>query len=665
MGKKRLMIGFLMVVIAASLGFWLYKRHQPEESFISRASAAKVVALLMHSPSECLLAKAEPMPDVSDTMSLAPYIHTVVSDGVMLCDGEFFYPMKLLTYENLRLIANKLDIDISGPGFDLSKKKSEDFVTLSCWNRFVSLCSEEKKVFTKKQAVLLGTSSTIAELAPWICRTSEGDYSFTGLTLDGFIGETIEFYVRENEIAQVLTVSESNPKKQTDKEKSLESAVAKEHEQAKETVDGGTINETNTDANEKTQDKTQDKTVRVVLNTDGFSGLVHTNVTVSSDQPFVISAGGSEESYQGGAAVSFEPEDMRLSDGKAVIRPESSDGRIQVLSLNRAQGHPMYRGKIEIIKKDGGLVIVNELPLEAYLYGVLPSEMPVSGGLEALKVQAVCARSFVTAALNESSKFQSYEADVDDSTSSQVYQNIGEDSLASQAVDETKGQVLYAGDSIVKTYFFSTSCGVTSDVGDVWGGEGQSYLIPVFQTVDTSHADLSVEENFRDFIDLKDGKYYYENQFSWFRWSVLIDSPSIIHGFASVSENYKNGEIIGNVREITVTERGKSGIAKTLTIISDGAKASVSGEYSIRKALSVAGKTILCHDGTTVENQTMMPSGYFYVDSLSDGTFEICGGGFGHGVGMSQNGAVAMCQLGMSYDQVLTHFYAGTEIKEQ
>ena len=120
MGKKRLMIGFLMVVIAASLGFWLYKRHQPEESFISRASAAKVVALLMHSPSECLLAKAEPMPDVSDTMSLAPYIHTVVSDGVMLCDGEFFYPMKLLTYENLRLIANKLDIDISGPEFDLS-----------------------------------------------------------------------------------------------------------------------------------------------------------------------------------------------------------------------------------------------------------------------------------------------------------------------------------------------------------------------------------------------------------------------------------------------------------------------------------------------------------------------------------------------------------------
>ena len=77
----------------------------------------------------------------------------------------------------------------------------------------------------------------------------------------------------------------------------------------------------------------------------------------------------------------------------------------------------------------------------------------------------------------------------------------------------------------------------------------------------------------------------------------------------------------------------------------------------------MAGKTIECGDGTKVTNQTMLPSGYFYVDA-SEGGFDIYGGGFGHGVGMSQNGVISMTKRGMDYKTVLAHYFKGTTLQK-
>ena len=101
-----------------------------------------------------------------------------------------------------------------------------------------------------------------------------------------------------------------------------------------------------------------------------------------------------------------------------------------------------------------------------------------------------------------------------------------------------------------------------------------------------------------------------------------------------------------------------------LTVGNDQNSVILEGEYAVREALSTAGKTITLADGSTVSNQTMLPSGYFYVDSDGRGGFNIHGGGFGHGVGMSQNGVAAMCGRGMDYESILNHYFKGTKIRQ-
>ena len=129
-------------------------------------------------------------------------------------------------------------------------------------------------------------------------------------------------------------------------------------------------------------------------------------------------------------------------------------------------------------------MIVNELPLEEYLYAVIPSEMPTYYGLEPLKVQAVCARSYAYRHLIANS-LSSYGAHVDDSVSYQVYNNIEENEDSVLAVKDTYGKVLEYDGDVITAYYFSTSCGHTTSVEDVWAnGIATPYLTGRLLSVD-------------------------------------------------------------------------------------------------------------------------------------------------------------------------------------
>ncbi|MFR5582503.1 MAG: SpoIID/LytB domain-containing protein [[Clostridium] scindens] len=126
-----------------------------------------------------------------------------------------------------------------------------------------------------------------------------------------------------------------------------------------------------------------------------------------------------------------------------------------------------------------GVVIINELPVETYLCKVVPSEMPASYELEALKAQAVCARSYAYQQMAEYG-YPEYEAHVNDSTDYQVYGNSQAQEASSQAVSETQGQVARFNGQIVTTYYYSTSCGKTTSL-EAWGTEANEqnqYLRP-------------------------------------------------------------------------------------------------------------------------------------------------------------------------------------------
>ena len=459
------------------------------------------------------------------------------------------------------------------------------------------------------------------------------------------------------------------------------------------------------------QDK-QQTNIRVLLCTSQYTSKVHSKVSLTSESAFKLTAGDSVYTFSPGDVVDIDAQSTYLAAGQAVISIDhDTDARLTVISIQRSCGHPSYRGKLIITRRGDSVSIVNELPLEEYLYGVVPSEMPASYDIEALKAQAVCARCFAYTILN-STKFADYGADLDDSTASQVYMNQPEDIKANQAVDDTKDRLLYYGDEIARTYFYSTSCGVTSDVEDVWGAgitkygaesmknetdtknadentngtkstryddrgynnsEDDGYLIPVFiqlrdnsdeavTTLAAQSADLSKEWQFRDFIDMSDTSAYYEHANAWFRWQVYVPCNNLLYSIANVGSAYKTGQVNGTLTGIEVGERGTSGIVKSLNIYSTNGTMTIYGEYSIRKVLNISGQAITCADGTEVTNQTMLPSAYFYIEAANQG-WVLHGGGFGHGVGLSQNGAEAMSEDGLNYEEILAYFYPNTQLE--
>ncbi|HWT26997.1 MAG TPA: SpoIID/LytB domain-containing protein, partial [Mobilitalea sp.] len=134
--------------------------------------------------------------------------------------------------------------------------------------------------------------------------------------------------------------------------------------------------------------------IRVLLKTTDFKAIYHPSVELSSSVDSTIKSKDKETKYKAGDKVTVKPGDELLNNGRITVTPNSDNGKIQILSIERSSGNPKYRGTIEISEDEKGLLVVNELPLEEYLYAVIPSEMPTYYGAEALKVQAVCARSY-------------------------------------------------------------------------------------------------------------------------------------------------------------------------------------------------------------------------------------------------------------------------------
>jgi stage II sporulation protein D len=196
-------------------------------------------------------------------------------------------------------------------------------------------------------------------------------------------------------------------------------------------------------------------------------------VKLSSQADFTIrDAAGTKVTVRAGTLV-VTP---KLSvSGKTLQPPLAvSPGRGATLVLTRA-----YRGRITIDVVDGKLRAVNVLPLEQYLYGVVPSEMPSSWAAEALKAQAVAARSYAVATRQLGAPY-----DVFNDTRSQMYLGIDHESpAATAAVNGTKKQVVLYNGAVATTYFSSTSGGRTESALN-WTGKAVPYLVSVLDPYD-------------------------------------------------------------------------------------------------------------------------------------------------------------------------------------
>lgn len=435
------------------------------------------------------------------------------------------------------------------------------------------------------------------------------------------------------------------------------------------------------------------RNIRALIKTNNFENIFHQQVKLSSDRDYIVTIGEKIKKYKKGTELILTPGDEMLSKGRIQIRTVSESGKIKVLSLNRSGGVPAYRGTIEISTTEEGLIIINELPIEEYLYAVLPSEMPTSYSIEALKAQAICARSY---AYNQlfANGYSEYGAHVDDSVSYQVYNNIPEDENSVLAVKDTYGKVINYNDSVITAYYFSTSCGHTSSIKEVWEDATKSdYLVGKLQTMEeaksvtasqTEDTDFSKESEFKKFI-LNPEKPTYESEFSWYRWKVTLSMEdlkasidkniaqrynanpkfiqTLVKGSNGSADFYESKPVstIGTVKEIKIGKREKSGILSELILVGSECTIKVTSEYNIRLLLAPIQNDVIRQDKSVASNLKMLPSAYFVVDKKGNNVV-LQGGGYGHGVGLSQNGAKAMADLGKNHEEIIKHYYTGVEL---
>ncbi|HIS25465.1 MAG TPA: SpoIID/LytB domain-containing protein [Candidatus Pullilachnospira intestinigallinarum] len=447
-----------------------------------------------------------------------------------------------------------------------------------------------------------------------------------------------------------------------EEEKSQESGVG-DGTTNQQDVSGETAGASDPQEEEQAADagETTDGMIRVLLMDDGYQSYWHSQVTVEGNVPLAVT----------GSVVETWPADSPLSlsellkpGDQVTVAPaeEKEEARISVLSLARSQGTPAYEGSLTVTAEEEGFLLCSQVDLETYLKYVVPSEMPSGYPAEALKAQAVCARTYAVRQ-KEENRLKQYGADVDDSVSFQVYNNIGRQSSTDEAVDATGGVVMtYEGEPI-QAYFFSTSCGHTS-TDEVWGGEGAPYLRSVEVSRQSVEPDaleawaagpfLASEESFRNFLDLPDPDDY-EREDTWYRWQITLPVRLLQQAAGKFCPQ------VGTVAGIKVLERSGGGAAKKLEITGDQGVCLLKDEYSIREFLSPGDVPITCGDGTLSTAMSILPSAYFVCEPVYQEealkAVTLRGGGYGHGVGMSQNGARHLADDGKNWKEILNVFY--------
>jgi SpoIID/LytB domain protein len=323
--------------------------------------------------------------------------------------------------------------------------------------------------------------------------------------------------------------------------------------------------------------------------------------------------------------------------------------------------HRAYGGMLEfVLDKDARITVVNLLPLETYLAGVVPAEMPKGFPLEALKAQAVAARTEALSMLGVHHQDDPY--DVDDDVHCQVYGGVGKESPSTtRAVLETRGLVMKYNGRLINAVYSAVCGGHTENNENVWAGDPQPYLRGVLDadaSVGSLPTALRDEETVRRWIESYPDVYCntvtkpvppaLEYTKKYFRWQVQYSRTELEEILRQ-----KTGRSFGKLVDLVPLERGVSGRIIRLRVVGTEDSFVLQRELTIRRSLS---RNTLYSAAFVVDKE---PG----PDGLSD-TFVLKGAGWGHGVGMCQTGAAGMALAGKRFDEILRHYYRGIELEQ-
>lgn len=350
-------------------------------------------------------------------------------------------------------------------------------------------------------------------------------------------------------------------------------------------------------------------------------------------------------------------------------------------SLTKLSNGKTYRGSFWLRSNGSQIQVSNVLDIEDYLKGVVPSEMPASWPKEALKAQAIAARSYAANSMKLS-----------DTAASQVYGGYSaEDSRANTAIKETEGMTVKYNGNTIQTFFFSTSGGRTANVSDVWNSSQSTFPYLV-----------SVDDPYENVVCLNNTSCSYPySKSSFANWTETFTADQLLKSFGITDTTAK-------ITDLVLGGIGQNGEVKSVTLKTTAGDKTISGnELNVRKAFPIQNDAVYNSlysswftaklNGSTGAVSVQTTSGTQQVADLtgqvvqtasgqvvlSDSNVSIqtasgvisntatgitsvtlTGKGWGHRVGMSQYGARGFALMGYTAEQILTHYFKGTTVSK-
>jgi SpoIID/LytB domain protein len=350
--------------------------------------------------------------------------------------------------------------------------------------------------------------------------------------------------------------------------------------------------------------------------------------------------------------ASFIVGDFRYNRDRLDV--SSSNGLIQVSyqKENKSEiNNRPYAGTLRLQPNaHQNFTLVNNVPLETYVRGVVPHEIGYNAPYAAVQAQAILARTYVLASLHRF-KVDDYELCAD--TQCQVYRGLEDTTeLADRAIAETSGLVLTYNNRVIDALYSSTTGGITANYNDIWDGTPRPYLQSVLDTANRNEnqrsADISDPKNLKTFLARQDGF----NEAGWrtLRWNrigTLEELQTSLKKFLRFSGDTTTN--FNAIKQLQVSKRSPSGRVLELEVTTD------TGKILVRKDEII--------DAFDPPDSTFFRLEPIYQDKVLTG-YAFIGGGLGHGVGMSQTGSYNLAKMGWSSDRILNFYYTNTQLQK-
>ena len=394
-----------------------------------------------------------------------------------------------------------------------------------------------------------------------------------------------------------------------------------------------------------------------------------------------LQAEGLTTTYLDSRVVQQEPQATFVANGYRYHRDRveilSANRRIRVIKGQGWRNQGLYGGDLRLQPNAyGAYTLVNQVPIETYLRGVVPHEIGLAAPRTTVEAQAILARTY---ALRNLRRFAIDDYELCADTQCQVYWGLGgAASVADRAIATTRGMVLTYQNELIDALYSSTTGGITASFSHVWNGPDRPYLKAVVDSVQTiwdlASNPLSDDLHFRTFIALEAGF----NEVGWdmFRWRVESELPQITQDLKDYLQNLQHPLANFNqVISLQVTKRAPAGRVQQLTVQTDRGSIQLEKDEVIR-ALS-APRSLLFYIDPIYEFPEQPPAPNGAIGSTAGSPinasapplepilrgYAFVGGGLGHGVGMSQTGAYNLGALGWPSERILKFYYPATELQ--